>query len=390
MNALALTDHGNLYGALDFYQKARAGGINPIIGYEAYIAPGSRFSRDAVGHEGSQLPPDAVGAEPHRLQKPDQAGQQGLSRGLLLQAAHRQGAARSPQRRHHLLERLRLGRVQPRDPAKARRPARPGAGHEDRGLVRQSVRRPLLHRDPEQRARNPAARHAGRRRSRPADGHSAGGHQRRALREPRRCRSAGRAAVHQHGQVSHRPRPHAHGGRPVLPAQRRGNAGRHAPARRGPGPEPADRRLGRHSIGSRPATLSHLRTAAGEVGAGLPARAVHPGSVRALRRRRRALHRGRVGAGRAGAAGLRAVGHRQAGLPQLLPDRVGLRALRARARHSGHGPRQRRGLAGGLRAVSEPRLPVASTTCCSSAFWTRAARKRPISTSIFARTAAAK
>ncbi len=44
MNALALTDHGNLHGALEFYQKARAGGINPIIGYEAYIAPGSRFS----------------------------------------------------------------------------------------------------------------------------------------------------------------------------------------------------------------------------------------------------------------------------------------------------------------------------------------------------------
>ena len=43
MNALALTDHGNLYGALEFYQTARKAGINPIIGYEAYIAPGSRF-----------------------------------------------------------------------------------------------------------------------------------------------------------------------------------------------------------------------------------------------------------------------------------------------------------------------------------------------------------
>ncbi len=49
MSALALTDHGNLYGALDFYQKARAAGINPIIGYEAYIAPGSRFQKDAGG-----------------------------------------------------------------------------------------------------------------------------------------------------------------------------------------------------------------------------------------------------------------------------------------------------------------------------------------------------
>lgn len=47
MNALALTDHGNLSGALEFYKKAKDGGINPIIGYEAYIAPGSRFERDA-------------------------------------------------------------------------------------------------------------------------------------------------------------------------------------------------------------------------------------------------------------------------------------------------------------------------------------------------------
>ncbi len=49
MNSLALTDHGNLYGALDFYRKARAGDVNPIIGYEAYIAPGSRFQKDAGG-----------------------------------------------------------------------------------------------------------------------------------------------------------------------------------------------------------------------------------------------------------------------------------------------------------------------------------------------------
>jgi DNA polymerase-3 subunit alpha len=47
MNALALTDHGNLHGALEFYRKARDAGINPIIGYEAYIAPGSRFEKEA-------------------------------------------------------------------------------------------------------------------------------------------------------------------------------------------------------------------------------------------------------------------------------------------------------------------------------------------------------
>ncbi|MDA0660290.1 MAG: DNA polymerase III subunit alpha [Planctomycetota bacterium] len=47
MNALALTDHGNLHGSLEFYRKAKSAGINPILGYEAYIAPGSRFAKDA-------------------------------------------------------------------------------------------------------------------------------------------------------------------------------------------------------------------------------------------------------------------------------------------------------------------------------------------------------
>ena len=45
MNALAITDHGNLHGALQFYQLAKKEGINPIIGYEAYVAPHSRLKK---------------------------------------------------------------------------------------------------------------------------------------------------------------------------------------------------------------------------------------------------------------------------------------------------------------------------------------------------------
>ena len=45
MNALALTDHGNMHGALEFYRACKSKDINPIIGYEAYIAPGSRKSK---------------------------------------------------------------------------------------------------------------------------------------------------------------------------------------------------------------------------------------------------------------------------------------------------------------------------------------------------------
>src|SRR6185503_5393735 len=43
--ALTITDHGVLYGAIDFYQAARNKGIKPIIGCEVYVAPGSRFEK---------------------------------------------------------------------------------------------------------------------------------------------------------------------------------------------------------------------------------------------------------------------------------------------------------------------------------------------------------
>jgi DNA polymerase-3 subunit alpha len=46
--AVAITDHGNMFGAVDFYQKAKAAGVKPIIGCEAYLAPGSRFSKDSA------------------------------------------------------------------------------------------------------------------------------------------------------------------------------------------------------------------------------------------------------------------------------------------------------------------------------------------------------
>jgi DNA polymerase-3 subunit alpha len=44
--AIAMTDHGALYGAIDFYREATARGIKPIIGLEAYVAQGSRHSRE--------------------------------------------------------------------------------------------------------------------------------------------------------------------------------------------------------------------------------------------------------------------------------------------------------------------------------------------------------
>ncbi|MBQ7370982.1 MAG: DNA polymerase III subunit alpha [Blautia sp.] len=46
MDSAAITDHGVMYGVIDFYRAAREAGINPVIGCEVYVAPGSRFDRE--------------------------------------------------------------------------------------------------------------------------------------------------------------------------------------------------------------------------------------------------------------------------------------------------------------------------------------------------------
>ncbi len=54
MDSLAITDHGVMYGVIDFYRAAKAAGINPVIGCEVYVAPGSRFDREAGGENESR------------------------------------------------------------------------------------------------------------------------------------------------------------------------------------------------------------------------------------------------------------------------------------------------------------------------------------------------
>ncbi|MQA11137.1 MAG: DNA polymerase III subunit alpha [Pseudonocardiaceae bacterium] len=48
MPAVGMTDHGNMYGADEFYQQAKKAGIKPIIGIEAYVAPGSRYHKKPI------------------------------------------------------------------------------------------------------------------------------------------------------------------------------------------------------------------------------------------------------------------------------------------------------------------------------------------------------
>ena len=51
MDSMAVTDHGVMYGVIDFYKAAREAGIKPILGCEVYVAPGSRFDRETVSGE---------------------------------------------------------------------------------------------------------------------------------------------------------------------------------------------------------------------------------------------------------------------------------------------------------------------------------------------------
>lgn len=46
MDSVAITDHGVMYGVIDFYRAAKAAGIRPILGCEVYVAPGSRFDKE--------------------------------------------------------------------------------------------------------------------------------------------------------------------------------------------------------------------------------------------------------------------------------------------------------------------------------------------------------
>ena len=50
MNSVAITDHGVMFGVIDFYRAAKAAGVKPILGCEVYVAPGSRFDKEAVGN----------------------------------------------------------------------------------------------------------------------------------------------------------------------------------------------------------------------------------------------------------------------------------------------------------------------------------------------------
>ena len=149
MTALALTDHGNLHGALEFYQKAHKAGIKPIVGYEAYIAPGSRLDKTSGNMREASY---------HlTLLAQNRVGFQNLLK--LASAAYLEGFYFKPridkqlleahQRGNHLPERLCLERIQSRAAARTRRGSGTAGGDPGCPVVSRRVRGSLLHRDPE-------------------------------------------------------------------------------------------------------------------------------------------------------------------------------------------------------------------------------------------------
>ncbi len=86
MPAIAMTDHGNMFGAVEFFQKAEANGIKPIIGCEAYLAPGKRTDRTQTQRsddvERRQFPSDTARPVAHGLSESLPLAHRGLQEGL--------------------------------------------------------------------------------------------------------------------------------------------------------------------------------------------------------------------------------------------------------------------------------------------------------------------
>ena len=331
MNGLALTDHGNLHGALEFYKKAKDGGINPILGYEAYIAPGSRFEKkDAGSSKEASYHLTLLAQNRTGFKNLIKLASAGVARRLLFQAADRQGTARGASAR---------GSSASAAASRASSAARSSSGGgRRRGFARRHARSPpgfaaCSASATSSRSRTTAWKSSGWRWRRPSrwpsgmgmplvatsDAHYVNREDAEA-QDVLLCINTGKFRTDTNRMRME--------GDQFYPAQRRRKC-----TRRFPGLEEAVARSQEIAdsvdieleLGKR--HFPTFQLPAGKDGRGLSARAVRRGPEGAVRRRRRdaaraaslspVVHR---------AARARAGGHQQAGLSQLLSDRVGFRA----------------------------------------------------------------
>jgi DNA polymerase-3 subunit alpha len=106
MEAMAITDHGNMFGAVEFYQKAIANGVKPIIGCEAYLAPGKRTDRTQAARSDDF---DAVGNFHLILLVQNRTGYRNLCK--LLTAAYQEGLYYKPRIDREILAELSDGLI---------------------------------------------------------------------------------------------------------------------------------------------------------------------------------------------------------------------------------------------------------------------------------------
>ena len=344
--AIAITDHGNMYGVLDFYKAAHSAGVKPIIGIEAYMAGESRFERplrrgrlDDTGGDADEG--DKLYYHLTLLAESDQ-GYKNLLK--LSSEAYLSGYWYKPRCDWELLERYHEGVI-----------ATTGClgGLVNQALLRGDVEQATAHaarlqeifgRDnlfvelqdhglEKQRKTNPQLVEIAK-----ANRRAVAGHQRQPLHDPRRPPGPRRPAVRPDGLDDGRPQAVPLRGLGALPEDGGGDAGAFFRAARS---------VRQHAMGGR-ASGRHDRAREAEA-AGLPA----PGRFRQLRRvpappqlpgGRGALRGARAGQCRR-AAGLRARRDRVDGLFGLFPGLLGPDPPRPRAEDTGRpGPGERRRL----------------------------------------------
>ena len=98
-----------MFSSVIFHDHARERGLKPILGCEVYVAPGRPADEERHARRDGE-PPGPAGGDQRGLPQPDQAGLGRLHRGVLLQAAHRQGAARAAREGADRAEQLPQGR----------------------------------------------------------------------------------------------------------------------------------------------------------------------------------------------------------------------------------------------------------------------------------------
>ena len=249
MPALAMTDHGNVFGAYDFWKKATAAGVKPIIGTEAYLTPGTHRTRQDPGplerrrrrrrvRRRGLHPHDDVGRDHRRHAQPVPALQPGQPRGAVLQAAHGPRAPADLRQGHHRHDWLPGRRGAD---AAAHRPLR-RRGAQRRGVPRHLRPGELLRRADGPRAAGRAAGAPGPAAPRQGPRPAAGGDQRPALHLRPRRRGARGPAVRAVRAHPGRPDPVQVRGRRLLPQDPRRDARGLARPARGLRQHPRDRR----------------------------------------------------------------------------------------------------------------------------------------------------